>query len=137
MMVTSTGARRSALAASSPPNPAPTMTICGRSCAGEPSRRGGAAASAETRGEGASMAANPLPRSNSYGACIILTTCMHAATVATICPKRAWEDRMRTYAALALLGVLHLTTPAHAQEVTLRGVTAFAEKTTYSRGFET
>src|SRR5262249_34685049 len=47
------------------------------------------------------------------------------------------EDRMRTYAALALLAALTATMPAHAQEVTLRGVTAFAEKTTYSRGFET
>jgi hypothetical protein len=44
---------------------------------------------------------------------------------------------MRTYAALALVAALHIATPAQAQEVTLRAVTAFAEKTTYSRGFET
>src|SRR6201982_1467258 len=43
---------------------------------------------------------------------------------------------MGKYAALALLTSFHVMTPAQAQEVTLRGVTAFAEKTTYSRGFE-
>jgi TRAP-type transport system periplasmic protein len=42
---------------------------------------------------------------------------------------------MGRYAALALLA-LHIATSAQAQEVTLRAVTAFAEKTTYSRGFE-
>jgi TRAP-type C4-dicarboxylate transport system substrate-binding protein len=39
-------------------------------------------------------------------------------------------------AALALVVAIHLATPSHAQEVTLRAVTAFAEKTTYSRPFE-
>jgi hypothetical protein len=43
---------------------------------------------------------------------------------------------MRKIAVLATLSVLGLTTAATAQEVTLRAVTAFAEKTTYSRGFE-
>lgn len=42
--------------------------------------------------------------------------------------------RMLPLAAAALLG---FALPAAAQEVTLRGVSAFAEKTTYSRGFET
>jgi TRAP-type C4-dicarboxylate transport system substrate-binding protein len=37
---------------------------------------------------------------------------------------------------LALLAVIGLASAADAQEVTLRGVTSFAEKTTYSRGFE-
>jgi TRAP-type transport system periplasmic protein len=46
------------------------------------------------------------------------------------------EDRMGRYPALALLGAFQFATQAHAQEVTLRRVTAFAEKTTYSRGFE-
>ena len=44
---------------------------------------------------------------------------------------------MSRYAALALLAALQLIAPAQAQEITLRAVTAFAEKTTYSRGFET
>jgi len=44
---------------------------------------------------------------------------------------------MRTYAALTLMAAFHIAAPAQAQEVTLRAVTAFAEKTTYSRGFET
>lgn len=43
---------------------------------------------------------------------------------------------MRKISALALLTILGLTGAASAQEVTLRAVTAFAEKTTYSRGFE-
>jgi len=43
---------------------------------------------------------------------------------------------MRKIAVLATLSVLGFTTAATAQEVTLRAVTAFAEKTTYSRGFE-
>ena len=44
---------------------------------------------------------------------------------------------MGRYAALALLAAVNVATAAQAQEVTLRAVTAFAEKTTYSRGFET
>ena len=43
---------------------------------------------------------------------------------------------MHKIAVLATLSVLGFTTAATAQEVTLRAVTAFAEKTTYSRGFE-
>jgi len=43
---------------------------------------------------------------------------------------------MGKYAALALAAICFAPS-AQAQEVTLRGVTAFAEKTTYSRGFET
>jgi TRAP-type transport system periplasmic protein len=43
---------------------------------------------------------------------------------------------MGKYAALALAAIC-CAPSAQAQEVTLRGVTAFAEKTTYSRGFET
>ena len=43
---------------------------------------------------------------------------------------------MGKYPALALLTAICCATGAHAQEVALRAVTAFAEKTTYSRGFE-
>jgi TRAP-type C4-dicarboxylate transport system substrate-binding protein len=43
---------------------------------------------------------------------------------------------MLKHAGLALLAALGLSAAAQAQEVTLRGVTSFAEKTTYSRGFE-
>jgi len=43
---------------------------------------------------------------------------------------------MRNIPAFSLLAVLCLSSAATAQEVTLRGVTSFAEKTTYSRGFE-
>jgi TRAP-type C4-dicarboxylate transport system substrate-binding protein len=43
---------------------------------------------------------------------------------------------MLKHAGLALLAALSLSVGAQAQEVTLRGVTSFAEKTTYSRGFE-
>jgi TRAP-type C4-dicarboxylate transport system substrate-binding protein len=43
---------------------------------------------------------------------------------------------MGKYPALALLAAICCATTAHAQEVALRAVTAFAEKTTYSRGFE-
>ena len=43
---------------------------------------------------------------------------------------------MGRYPALAALIVVQLATTAQAQEVALRAVTAFAEKTTYSRGFE-
>jgi len=43
---------------------------------------------------------------------------------------------MRKYSGLIMLAALGLTSAAAAQEVTLRGVSAFAEKTTYSRGFE-
>src|SRR5512143_407329 len=39
-------------------------------------------------------------------------------------------------AGLALVVAIGLLSAADAQEVTLRGVTSFAEKTTYSRGFE-
>jgi TRAP-type transport system periplasmic protein len=44
---------------------------------------------------------------------------------------------MGKYSALALLAAICCVTGAQAQEVTLRAVTAFAEKTTYSRPFET
>src|SRR5215470_6315481 len=50
---------------------------------------------------------------------------------------RLSEGRMGKFAALALLTAVCCATQAPAQEVTLRAVTAFAEKTTYSRGFET
>src|ERR1051325_5576337 len=43
---------------------------------------------------------------------------------------------MGKYPALALLAAICCAATAHAQEVALRAVTAFAEKTTYSRGFE-
>ena len=43
---------------------------------------------------------------------------------------------MLKHAGLALLAALGLSAAAQAQEVTLRGVTSFAEKTTYARGFE-
>jgi TRAP-type C4-dicarboxylate transport system substrate-binding protein len=43
---------------------------------------------------------------------------------------------MRKLAVLAALAIIGQTCVAAAQEVTLRGVTSFAEKTTYSRGFE-
>src|SRR3954452_6725712 len=43
---------------------------------------------------------------------------------------------MRKLIALSALTVLGLSGVATAQEVTLRAVTSFAEKTTYSRGFE-
>lgn len=43
---------------------------------------------------------------------------------------------MRTIPALIMLAALGMSTAAGAQEVTLRGVSSFAEKTTYSRGFE-
>jgi TRAP-type C4-dicarboxylate transport system substrate-binding protein len=48
------------------------------------------------------------------------------------------EDHMRTWLAapLAALVVLAAATVAEAQEVTLKGITSFAEKTFYSRGFE-
>src|SRR3972149_7936460 len=38
--------------------------------------------------------------------------------------------------ALGLIAATLVCSPSLAQEVTLRAVTAFAEKTTYSRGFE-
>ena len=38
--------------------------------------------------------------------------------------------------ALSLVATTLVCSQAFAQEITLRGVTAFAEKTTYSRGFE-
>src|ERR1043166_5313988 len=50
--------------------------------------------------------------------------------------RRSGEDRMGKYPALALLAAICCATTAHAQEVALRAVTAFAEKTTYSCGFE-
>jgi TRAP-type C4-dicarboxylate transport system substrate-binding protein len=43
---------------------------------------------------------------------------------------------MRNIPAFTLLAALSFSSAAAAQEVTLRGVTSFAEKTTYSRGFE-
>jgi TRAP-type C4-dicarboxylate transport system substrate-binding protein len=43
---------------------------------------------------------------------------------------------MLRIAAIIVLAVASLSPPAMAQDVTLRGVSAFAEKTTYSRGFE-
>jgi TRAP-type C4-dicarboxylate transport system substrate-binding protein len=43
---------------------------------------------------------------------------------------------MRKLAVLAALAVIGQSGVAAAQEITLRGVTSFAEKTTYSRGFE-
>jgi TRAP-type C4-dicarboxylate transport system substrate-binding protein len=43
---------------------------------------------------------------------------------------------MRKIPALVLLAAMGMSQAATAQEVTLRAVTAFAEKTTYSRGFE-
>jgi len=43
---------------------------------------------------------------------------------------------MRNLAALTTLALFSLSGAALAQEVTLRAVTSFAEKTTYSRGFE-
>ena len=43
---------------------------------------------------------------------------------------------MLKHAGLALVAAIGLMSAADAQEVTLRGVTSFAEKTTYSRGFE-
>jgi TRAP-type C4-dicarboxylate transport system substrate-binding protein len=43
---------------------------------------------------------------------------------------------MRKLAALTALTLFGITTLAAAEEVTLRTVTSFAEKTTYSRGFE-
>src|SRR5687767_10352174 len=43
---------------------------------------------------------------------------------------------MRKLAVLAALAIIGQTGVGAAQEVTLRGVTSFAEKTTYSRGFE-
>src|SRR5262249_62406532 len=44
---------------------------------------------------------------------------------------------MRGKFALGLVTTIVVCSSAYAQEVTLRAVTAFAEKTTYSRGFET
>jgi TRAP-type C4-dicarboxylate transport system substrate-binding protein len=44
---------------------------------------------------------------------------------------------MREKFALGLVATIFVCSSACAQEVTLRAVTAFAEKTTYSRGFET
>src|SRR5262245_25611561 len=44
---------------------------------------------------------------------------------------------MRGKFALGLVAPIFISSSAYAQEVTLRAVTAFAEKTTYSRGFET
>src|SRR6202023_3024532 len=64
---------------------------------------------------------------------IILTTRRPAATLAA---QYAGEDRMGKCPALALLAAVCCATTAQAQEVALRAVTAFAEKTTYSRGFE-
>src|SRR3569623_1919673 len=46
------------------------------------------------------------------------------------------EVSMLKHAGLALLAAIGLLSAADAQEVTLRGVTSFAENTTYSRGFE-
>src|SRR5262249_31149253 len=43
---------------------------------------------------------------------------------------------MRVGLACVILGALGLSTGAGAQEVTLRGISSFAEKTTYSVGFE-
>lgn len=43
---------------------------------------------------------------------------------------------MRTVSSLVLLAALGLSTAATAQEVSLRAVSSFAEKTTYSRAFE-
>src|SRR5690242_3011024 len=43
---------------------------------------------------------------------------------------------MLRQAVLALAAAIGLASAANAQEVTLRGVSSFAEKTTYSRGFE-
>lgn len=43
---------------------------------------------------------------------------------------------MLKHAGLALVAAIGFLSAADAQEVTLRGVTSFAEKTTYSRGFE-
>ncbi len=43
---------------------------------------------------------------------------------------------MRKISALILLAALGLSSATDAQEVSLRGVSAFTEKTTYSRGFE-
>ena len=43
---------------------------------------------------------------------------------------------MRKISALIMLAAFGFSTVAAAQEVTLRGVSSFAEKTTYSRGFE-
>src|SRR5690242_7289708 len=44
---------------------------------------------------------------------------------------------MRERFALGVVAAIFVWSSANAQEVTLRAVTAFAEKTTYSRGFET
>jgi hypothetical protein len=44
---------------------------------------------------------------------------------------------MREKFALGVVAAIFVCSSANAQEVTLRAVTAFAEKTTYSRGFET
>ena len=44
---------------------------------------------------------------------------------------------MRGKFALGLAAAIFAHSSGNAQEVTLRAVTAFAEKTTYSRGFET
>ena len=43
---------------------------------------------------------------------------------------------MLRHLGLALLAAIGLSSAADAQEVTLRGVTSFAEKTTYSRGYD-
>ena len=47
------------------------------------------------------------------------------------------RKKMREKFALGLITTIFVCSSAYAQEVTLRAVTAFAEKTTYSRGFET
>ena len=44
---------------------------------------------------------------------------------------------MRAKLALGLVTTIFVCSSGYAQEITLRAVTAFAEKTTYSRGFET
>src|SRR5262249_25665794 len=114
--------RRSAFAASSPPNPAPRMTTCGRARA--------RAASVRREVEGASMQRlRIIHRIDGAQPC---GHCRGEQQYAA-----AGRDHMAKYVALALLGAISCAAPAQAQEVTLRGVTAFAEKTTYSRGFET
>jgi len=51
-------------------------------------------------------------------------------------PKMISRKQFALGSAAAILAASFIAAPASAQEVTLKGVTAFAEKTTYSRAFE-
>src|SRR5215467_7150761 len=81
----------------------------------------------------------------SFRAPLRATLRLTSAAVTTIIFKRRFRrqpfhrsqkgTKMRSTLIVGLLAALHVSTAA-AEEVTLRAVSAFAEKTTYSRGFE-